>query len=173
MARLPNGNTTLAGGGTHTCVLTGSGGVKCWGSNSNGQIGDNSVPWRLFPVSLVNWFHPILAINYNTGQPSSYFAFAGSDYPPDAAATIAVNSITYTRTVPVDSAGNLNFQMHTVQADEGYYIVTAGAEDVATGARFTMSADAPLQPQEGTGYIFDVPAGIAYTQLYYFPTIYK
>ena len=37
---LPSGVTDLATGGFHACVLTRSGGVKCWGSSGGGQVGD-------------------------------------------------------------------------------------------------------------------------------------
>jgi alpha-tubulin suppressor-like RCC1 family protein len=39
----------LALGWDHTCALTTTGGVKCWGSNSNGQLGNGSTQSRAVP----------------------------------------------------------------------------------------------------------------------------
>lgn len=50
---LNNDVVAIAGGIAHTCVVTKSGSVKCWGSNGGGQLGDNTIDPRLTPVDVV------------------------------------------------------------------------------------------------------------------------
>lgn len=42
----------LALGDGHACVLTNGGGVKCWGNNEYGQLGDGSTTHRYLPVEV-------------------------------------------------------------------------------------------------------------------------
>ena len=46
------GISKIAAGTNHTCALTTAGGVKCWGFNDEGELGENSTTQRLTPVGV-------------------------------------------------------------------------------------------------------------------------
>ena len=49
---LTSGVALISAGGAHTCALTTSGGVKCWGNNYSGQVGDGTSETRETPTNV-------------------------------------------------------------------------------------------------------------------------
>ena len=97
--------TQIASGYYHSCAVTTAGGLKCWGRNTSGQLGDNSTLQRLSPVDVVGLTSGVaLVAAENTNTCAVTTAGSVKCWGDNAFGQLGNNSITASR-VPVDVTG--------------------------------------------------------------------
>jgi hypothetical protein len=112
-----------------------------------------------------------LAINHRTGASGSYFTLTGFGFPPNDSATLTVNG-TVLGSEATDAYGGFTFILSTANANDGSYFVTASVNPSAI-TTFVIDSSESIRSQDGSASIFDVPAGIAFTETVFLPVVLR
>ena len=98
---LRRGVTAVVAGGDYTCALTSGGGVKCWGYNGSGQLGNGSTAGSPTPVDVVGLASGITAITVGDSTTCALTRDGGVK----CWGRLLGNGSTTTNTKPVDISG--------------------------------------------------------------------
>jgi len=117
---LDRGVAAVSTGGNHICVLTAKGGVKCWGWNASGQLGDGTTNHSSTPVDVVGLESGVAAISTGTNHTCALTDAGGVKCWGDNTWGQVGDATNINRSTPVDVVG-----------------MSSGTIDVTTGSGHT------------------------------------
>lgn len=120
---LGSGAVAVSVGPGHSCALTVAGGVKCWGNNTLGQLGDGTTQNRPMPVDVAGLSGGVLAVSVGTDHSCALTVGGGVKCWGKNTTGELGDGTTQNRLTPVDVAG----------LSSGVAAVSAGSGAVAGG----------------------------------------
>jgi len=120
---LTSGVAAISAGRYHTCARTTAGGVKCWGMNAYGELGDGTIVSSATPVSVSGLSSGVAAISVGETHTCSIGSTGGVKcWGENSHGTLGNGTTTSYITTPVDVSG-----------------LSANVASVTTGTEFTCA----------------------------------
>ncbi len=161
---------TVADGDSYQSVLAADGRYLAFSSKATNLVANDDNGRR--DIFLRDFLPaPTLTINHATGQPGSIFALNGTYYPPNQSVAVWINGVLLGQSTS-DSSGNLHFRLQSQPtSDSGAYFVTTQIDTFSGHASFYLDSSHPLHPDAGSGPLFALPNGIAFTHFQFLPLV--
>ena len=102
---LTSGVADISTSSNHTCVLTTGGGIKCWGFNHFGQLGDGTTTDRNTPVDVVGLTSGVVAVSTNSRHTCALTTSGGVKCWGQNSLSQVGDGTTTDRNTPVDVVG--------------------------------------------------------------------
>ena len=154
-----SGVTGISAGAVHDCALTG-GQVRCWGEDNYGQLGVGRMYQSSIPVKVLGLADtPEMLLYTSAGASGSVLSGVVAGFASNVSVTLSANGHAL-GSFTTNFRGFGAFALTTRSASNGYYTLSASNASQQASVRFMIGAGA-IQRQQGGGYSFAVPGGIA------------
>ena len=167
---LNRGVAAVSAGRDHTCALTTAGGLKCWGLNGSGELGDGTTTTRTMPVDVAGLASGVAAVSAGAHHTCAVTTAGGLKcWGANAFGQLGDGTNTG-RTTPVDVSGLTSGVAAVAAGNSHTCAVTAagglkcwGANGGRLGDGTTTSRNTPVDVVGLTSGVAAVSAGGSYT----------